>query len=283
MPRLVSPLLLCALAAPALAQSAPPALPLKPTLGRVIEVEAEFSSTETATTVDVDGGVTYRSVEVSTESDRAVYLDRVDALRDTGGVLKRTHYVLSASTSTKTTVRDEENGKALPAEAPETSETKSKLTGRHLVQEWISPLETQLNEVGPPKLKLWDVDSSLFAFELESYFPKTLPKPGTASGKEFLAQKSAKVFPGWPQELRMAALAQVVGMTAAYGKQGLKSVSWKVTQAPAAKGKGPSITYSVKVELKGAAGKDVSEALTAELQARYEVRAPSKAFPAPPK
>ena len=278
-------LLALALASPALGQEAqPPTPPLEPKVGRVVEVEIELRSVETATTTDVDGDVTYRSREVSTESDRAVYLDRLDALQPKGGgILRRTQFVLSASTSTHVEIHDEENGKALPGDPPEETKTKSKLTGRHVLQEWKSPLETQVDAIGEPKLGAsWDVDPSLFAFELETYFPKTLPKAGKASGKDFLAAKPADAFPGWPQELRLNALAQVVGMTAAYGKQGLKSVSWSAEQKPAAKGKGPSITYSVQVEVKGAAGEGVSESLSVEFSARIELRAPSKAFPALP-
>jgi len=275
-----------AFAALALAQDAKtPTLPLEAKVGRVVEVEVEFRSVETATVKDVDEGVTYTSREVSTESDRAVYLDRIEALRPKGdGALRRTQYVLSASASTRMETHDEENGKALPADEPEETKTKSKLTSRHLLLEWKSPLESEINVLGEPKVgAAWDVDSSLFAFELESYFPKTLPKDGKASGKDFLGRKTSEAFPGWPQELGMNAVAQVIGMAAAYGKQALKSVSWTVKQSPAAKGKGPSITYSVHVEIKASEGKGVSEALSVDLSARIELRAPSKTFPAPPK
>jgi hypothetical protein len=278
---------LCALAfaAPALGQDAkPPEVPLEPKIGRVLEVQAEFRSLETALTVDTDEGVTFTSREITSELDRAVYLDRLDALRDKGGILRRTQFVLSASTSSRTEVKEKENGKALPPDPAQESKGKSKLTGRHIRQEWKSPLETQVNELGEPKLGAsWDVDPSLFAFELESYFPKALPKDGKASGKEFLALKTTKAFPGWPRELAMTALGQVVGVTAAYGRQGLKSVTWKVTRTPAAKGKGPSITYSVQAEVEGPKTKNLSEKLEVQLSARFEVRAPSRAFPAPPK
>lgn len=271
------------LAASLFAQDAKRA-PLAPKVGRVVEVEAEVRRVETSITTDVDEGITYRTRDVVTTSERVVYLDRLEALRPEGGALRRTHYVLEGRSTTREEAQDEEDGKKLPPEAPVETKAESKLVGRHIRQQWTKD-EITLDE-GEPKLELWDMDPSLFVFDLERYFPKDPPKDGKLSGKEFLQLEPAAAFPGWPRALAGDALAEVVGTVAAYGKQSLKSVRWGARATSPAKGKGPakgqgpSITYRVHLEVR-AAGKDVSESLTAEWSARFALRKPSKAFPEP--